>query len=397
MKQDELFSSENTPPSKTEFPVTCLGKKFANDQERREYFLVLLAEKLKDPEFRKIEGFPIGRDEDILKLSNPPYYTACPNPWLTDLISQWESEKDSVQKECCYHRAPFAADVSEGKNDPIYNAHSYHTKVPYKAIMRYILHYTNPGDIVFDGFCGTGMTGIAAQMCGDKEIISSMGYKVSSDGVIFQEEKDESGKSFWAPFSKLGARKAVLNDLSPAAAFISYNYNSPIDVKAFEKEAKRILQEVELECGWMYKTQHSDGNLYPVDYYVWSEVYSCPACSNEVVFSEVALNISTGRVEKEIICPSCQSQLEKDKMELIYETNFDTKLNISHKVPKRKIFKIEYKVGKVKHSKGPDIYDLEIIEKIINLDVNNLPIVEIPDMQMMRVGRMKSSNATHLH
>jgi hypothetical protein len=53
-------------------------------------------------------------------------------------------------------REPFAADVSEGKNDPIYNAHSYHTKVPHKAIMRYILHYTDPGDIVFDGFCGTG-------------------------------------------------------------------------------------------------------------------------------------------------------------------------------------------------------------------------------------------------
>jgi hypothetical protein len=34
--------------------------------------------------------------------------------------------------------------VSEGKNDPIYNAHSYHTKVPHKAIMRYILHYNDP-------------------------------------------------------------------------------------------------------------------------------------------------------------------------------------------------------------------------------------------------------------
>ena len=56
-------------------------------------------------------------------------------------------------------------DVSEGKNDPIYNAHSYHTKVPYKAIMRYILHYTEPGDIIFDGFAGTGMTGVAGQIC----------------------------------------------------------------------------------------------------------------------------------------------------------------------------------------------------------------------------------------
>ena len=41
-----------------------------------------LREKLKDPAFRKIEGFPIGEDEDILALSDPPYYTACPNPFL---------------------------------------------------------------------------------------------------------------------------------------------------------------------------------------------------------------------------------------------------------------------------------------------------------------------------
>jgi hypothetical protein len=74
--------------------------------------------------------------------------------------------------------------VSEGKNDPIYNAHSYHTKVPHKAIMRYILHYTQPGDIVFDGFCGTGMTGVAAQMCGDRFPIEQMyhGSRIAPKG-----------------------------------------------------------------------------------------------------------------------------------------------------------------------------------------------------------------------
>jgi hypothetical protein len=179
-----------------------------------------------------------------------------------------------------YHREPFAADVSEGKNDPIYNAHSYHTKVPHKAIMRYILHYTQPGDIVFDGFCGTGMTGVAAQMCGDREVVESLGYKVDKDGVIYQETEEEPrintnehqseennscelvsirGSKKWRPFSKLGVRRAVLNDLSPAATFIAYNYNTPVDVAAFEKEAKRILKEVEKECGWMYETLHTDG------------------------------------------------------------------------------------------------------------------------------------------
>jgi hypothetical protein len=47
-------------------------------------------------------------------------------------------------------------------------------KVPHKAIMRYILHYTEPGDIVFDGFCGTGMTGVAAQMCGNPDADRSL-------------------------------------------------------------------------------------------------------------------------------------------------------------------------------------------------------------------------------
>src|SRR3989304_298353 len=67
-------------------PVECLGMTFPNDEARRAYFTEKLREKLKDPEFRKIEGFPIGKDEDILALSDPPYYTACPNPFLGEFI-----------------------------------------------------------------------------------------------------------------------------------------------------------------------------------------------------------------------------------------------------------------------------------------------------------------------
>ncbi|MCK5682342.1 DNA methylase, partial [bacterium] len=250
-KQPRLFEKGKAPAAG---PVTCLGREFENEEARREYFIEELRQKLQDPEFRDIEGFPLGKDEDILALSDPPYYTACPNPWIKDFIEQWENEKPEPESKEPYHREPFAADVSEGKNDPIYNAHSYHTKVPHKAIMRYILHYTEPGDIVFDGFCGTGMTGVAAQMCGDRQVVESLGYQVKQDGTILQQETDEDGKKRWVKFSKLGVRKAVLNDLSPAATFIAYNYNTPVDVAAFEAEANRILAEVEEECGWMYET-----------------------------------------------------------------------------------------------------------------------------------------------
>jgi hypothetical protein len=229
-------------------------------QKKKDEYRQRLAEKLKDPKFRQIEGFPRGTDEAILALSDPPYYTACPNPFLPEIIAEWQQERRKIREELGlvddehlppnvrgYHREPFAADVSEGKNDPIYNAHSYHTKVPHKAIMRYILHYTDPGDIVFDGFCGTGMTGVAAQLCGNRKVVESLGYRVDRKGIIYDGEK---------VISRLGARKAVLNDLSPAATFIAYNYNTPVDAQAFEKEAKRILAEVECECGWMYETWH---------------------------------------------------------------------------------------------------------------------------------------------
>jgi hypothetical protein len=267
---------------------------FQNDDERRKYFLDKLAQRLKDPEFRKIEGFPMGEDEDILGLSDPPYYTACPNPWLTDFVKFYGTPYNPKKP---YHREPFAADVSEGKNHPIYNAHSYHTKVPHRAIMRYILHYTEPGDLVFDGFAGSGMTGVAAELCGDRKEVEALGYRVQGDETILNEE----GK----PFSNLGARRAILNDLSPAATFIAYNYNTPMDAQAFEREAKRTLKEVEEECGWMYETRHKDGTKRRIDFTVWSEVFAWPECGGEVTFLEEALDRDAGHVRDEFPCPHC--------------------------------------------------------------------------------------------
>ncbi|MBW1992315.1 MAG: hypothetical protein JRI59_09420, partial [Deltaproteobacteria bacterium] len=72
-----LFPNQE-PDTRNQEPIECLGLTFPNDAARRQYFLDKLREKLKDPEFRQIEGFPIGADEDILALSDPPYYTACP-------------------------------------------------------------------------------------------------------------------------------------------------------------------------------------------------------------------------------------------------------------------------------------------------------------------------------
>jgi DNA modification methylase len=379
--QQTIFET-NRPATRDSGPVTCLGLTFPNDEERRKHFLGLLREKLKDPEFRKIEGFPIGSDEDILALSDPPYYTACPNPFIADFIKHYGKPYDPSKP---YSREPFAADVSEGKNDPIYNAHSYHTKVPHKAIMRYILHYTEPGDVVFDGFCGTGMTGVAAQMCGDKAVVESLGYRVDKDGTISQQETDENGKTVWRSFSKLGARRAVLNDLSPAATFIAYNYNTPVDVQAFEREAKRTLKEVEKECGWMYETIHTDGKTKgKINYTVWSEVYSCPQCSREVIYYEAAFKVKDGAVEylEEFGCPHCGALCAKNppkksganKLERVWVSSIDKHIGTIQKSQKRIPIRINYSIGTRRYEKRVDDRDLAILEKASTFfSANNVP------------------------
>ena len=324
--QTDLFekSLEEGMEAKRNAPVECLGMTFENDDARRAYFTEKLREKLKDPEFRKIEGFPIGDDEDILRLSDPPYYTACPSPFLVDFVRHSGGPDDEEPDE--YHREPFAADVSEGKNDTVYNAHSYHTKVPHKAVMRYILHYTAPGHIVLDGFCGTGMTGVAAQFCGDRDAVETLGYEVRQDGTIVTPDGQ--------PFSKLGLRTAILNDLSPAASFIAFNYNTPVDLERFEREAQRITRELHDACAWMYVTLHdpkeqhiqaakrlfassdsrasllsSDLPLGRIIYTVWSDVFVCPECSGDIVLWEVAVSKKSRKVRDVFACTHCKALL----------------------------------------------------------------------------------------
>ncbi len=389
-------------------PVTCFGMEFENDEIRRNHFAELLRQKLKDPEFRKIEGFPIGDDEDILALSDPPYYTACPNPWISDFIEEWEGQKPKQEGDHQYHREPFAADVSEGKNDPIYNAHSYHTKVPHKAIMRYILHYTEPGGIVFDGFCGTGMTGVAAQMCGDRDVVMSLGYQVKSDGTILQEEIDEDGKKVWKPISRLGTRKAVLNDLSPAATFIAYNYNTPVDVKVFEKEYKKVITELKKATGWMWETLHSDGKtMGKINYIVWSDVYNCPECLNQFTYYNEAFIKNAGKVEftPEFNCPHCNCQISKNpskkslaqKPSRLFENVYDPiSQEVEHKQKKVPVL-INYSVGTKRFEK---LVDTEEIQKNERLNSEEIQQAFVPNASIIEGDKSAdpfSCGVRHIH
>lgn len=301
---------------------------------------------------RNIEGFPIGTDEDIIALSDAPYYTACPNPFIEEFIKENGTPYDEATDD--YHREPFAADVSEGKNDPIYMAHTYHTKVPYKAIMKYIKHYTAPGDIVFDGFCGTGMTGVAAQMFGAKN------YQA---GLLEQED---------------GARNVIVSDLSPAAQFIAYNYNNAVPVTQFLESSNRIIDEVEKECGWVYETTHDPSNgmfrgggrkIGRINYTVWSDVFVCPHCGEEIVYWDAAVNPNTQQVADEFKCPKCSMALKKRNCENAMQVYYDEAMQATVSVSKQVPVLINYFYAGKRYDKKPDAEDLKLVEKIQTMSI----------------------------
>ena len=315
---------------------------------------------------RNIEGFPIGSDEDIIALSRPPYYTACPNPFIADFIMEHGTPYDEATDD--YHREPFIADVSEGKNDPMYMAHSYHTKVPYKAIMRYILHYTDPGNIVLDAFCGTGMTGVAAQLC-----------EQPSEQIINEEENTIAG-----------TRLAVLTDLSPAATSIAYNYNSPMDRSMFDKKSGAILADAEEKFGWMYKTEHLDHlghvingingqpQMGDINYIVWSDIFVCPSCSKEIEYYNAAYHPDTNTMDDKFVCPHCGSILKITDCERAFVTVYDSVLQKTVTIAKVVPVHINYSIGKRRYTKIPTAADMERLSRIQAMSLPNwVPVSEL--------------------
>jgi DNA modification methylase len=341
--------------------------KFPTDEARRAHFTEKLRQKLKDPAFRKIEGFPIGDDEDILLMSDPPYFTACPNPFVEEFVRCFGKPFDPKEK---YGRKPLAADVSEGKNDQLYNAHSYHTKVPPKAIVRYILHYTKPGDLILDGFCGSGMTGVGAQLCANPP---------SSLKTEIEDEYRKQG----LPLPSWGVRPYVLSDLSPVASFIAYNYNVPVDADCFESAAKQFFDAIESELSWLYQTNHKPGVACRINYTVWSEVFLCPECSKEIDYVSEALDQASKKVREQFPCPHCGATVAKRLLQKKKEQFFDQYANATYLRNRRIPAIINYSIGKTRHEKKPDASDLALIQKIEQSPIkDSFPTFELPYAHM---------------
>jgi len=329
-----------------------------------------------------IEGSPQASKEDIINLSLPPFFTACPNLFIQEILNE---DNQFIKENNVTH--PFTEDISVGKNDPLYFAHFYSTKVPPRAIVPYILHYSNPGELVFDGFCGTGMTGVAAQLC---------------DYVL---DKNKKGK-----------RRAILNDLSPAATFIASGTNAIHSIKKNLDFIQDIIREVEEKYKAVLTTKHTgwkrgvsdpslrknhieprSSQLGKINYTVWSDVFLCPSCGNELVYWDMIFAGPGNPILKTTQCPSCSGEVSIRSLERIYETLFDTELEKTIRQAKQVPVLINYSFGKKRFEKHPDKEDLIKIQSIQDKSLpGNVPIVELQD-GFNTQQPIKSHGFTHVH
>jgi DNA modification methylase len=238
-----------------------------------------------------------------------PVLYLTPNPHLGDFCDPSTSAKEVEES--------YLESISAGKNTYVYDAHTYHTKVPPQGIGLLIDYYTRPGDVVLDPFCGSGMTGVAAAERG---------------------------------------RKVILSDLSPAAAFIAYNLNTPIDPGEYLEAVYRLLEEAAGLEHFLYDTHcRVCRKLAPMLYTVWSYGFICNHCDKEFVLWDVARDerpsVKESKIKSEFDCPHCQVGLRKRALQRTRRYP----VLVGYRCCERSLKEA---------TSSPDEYDLAILEKI---------------------------------
>ncbi len=148
------------------------------------------------------------------------------------------------------------------------------------------------------------MTGVAAAFCG------------APDEKFKSATEKSEGSVCWGP------RRAILVDLSPFATFLEHNMTTSWNSNEFVEEARSLIRRTREEL---------PSNVYgdpAASYVLWSQVFSCPECTKEIVFGEVAIT-ADGSISSQFRCPFCDAAVTKSQCADKHRTYFDNLLNHS--------------------------------------------------------------------
>ncbi|MEX2154428.1 MAG: DNA methyltransferase [Gemmatimonadaceae bacterium] len=241
--------------------------------------------------------------------------TLSANPFLTEFVEDRQNDRVPAARPL----PASSIDILDASRDDVYWFHPYHTKVPPSAIRTLIEHYTQPGDLVLDPFCGSGMTGVAARQTG---------------------------------------RHAVLIDLSPIASFIAgVNVTRHDAAKAIDL-LNAALTRAEERWGWLYESEER-GQRSTVDYFVWSDVFTCPDCDSEFPFFPSGVIHHGNKVEtrKTFPCPNCTSELTVRRIQRVMHDGRKAK----------QLVWVRSSVGRHRHNRPASVFDTELAQRASEL------------------------------
>jgi DNA modification methylase/transcriptional regulator with XRE-family HTH domain/SAM-dependent methyltransferase len=201
-----------------------------------------------------------------------------PSAKRLDFVSGYISDPEKIPKSnstTSPSAPPVSRSVDGGRSSPFYLAHSYHTKVPPESIAPFIEHFTSRGDVVLDPFCGSGMTGVAAALAG---------------------------------------RRAILNDLSPAAIHLAWNHTRPCAPEDLQAAFDELDSAVAARFSEMYQT-HDESDLPGLIHWtLWSTKHKCPLCEQLFALWD-AVDKKEGRLGKSIKCPHCSQAISRNGLD----------------------------------------------------------------------------------
>ena len=201
--------------------------------------------------------------------------------------------------------ALYRGSLPASRGGHLYRAFPYPTKIAPEAIALFIAAHTQPGDTVFDGFAGSGTTGLAALLCGNPPV--EVRAAAAREGL----------QVAWGP------RNAVLYELGALGAFVAATLTNPPPPAHFRSAAEEVLDAADREIGWMYATRDEHGREGAIRHMVWSEQLRCPRCRSVASLWDGAVSRAPARIAAQWTCPHCAYSAQADAAERLVETTPD--------------------------------------------------------------------------
>lgn len=242
--------------------------------------------------------------------------------------------------------ALYRRSMPANRTGALYGAFPYPTKISPEAIAMYIAAHTKPGDTVFDGFGGSGTTGLAALLC--ERPTDELRAEAIRLGLDVQ----------W------GARNAVLYELGALGAFVGRTLTNPPDPTAFRKAANEVLAAGESEDGWMYEARDPTGAKGSIRHLIWSDKLCCPSCRSVVTLWDACVSLDPAEISSNFSCPSCRHEAHLDDVQRVTVQECDDVLGEKRALRGRAMARVYGLTGTRRWSRPAIAADLTLFTKI---------------------------------